>query len=615
MNKNLPQPVDPDISNPSSSTPDLVALDLVKAYEITKNQVLVQNKRKGNVNALTSDVFYALTLCEKFKTVKEHINHIVKEVPALREHSEEVERVLVESVKNGILVSAAQYCDTISPPTEPAKRLSEPSESDPAIIVIITWERPAALTLLLESMLENSTCSHVEEVYVVDDSRNELNIKKNAEIVRLFSSKMSIALTYFGRDEQQQLVDQIIQTIPEHEVAIRFLLDHAKWHDYWSSGLARNFALLLSVGKRLVILDDDTEFKTLMPETPDKEVEFINGEREARFFSDNDNWIGFDRAKFDPAEGHLEYLGLTFGAALEKFGKSNFGPNSLANVTVKEIDHIHKNSPILISQCGTLGHPGTTRNSWISQLSERSILKMLESKETVDSAIVNTSLWLGRHRFSFSNTANMSQTTGLDNQHCLPPYFPVLRGEDQLFGEMVSYLYPDSVVLDYPWAVPHFPASTRNRSKKSTDFGIAVGFPMFFYDLIMLQKDHCNASEFPDRLQHLSQSFIDLSRNSHKYLSECYWNKRVHFGCDNLKNINKRLARDTQAPENWINFLKKGTVKINQDLIKESNQQQIKGTPQGVFDDELIDLWRGYWKEFGEALSAWPEIREAAEKL
>ena len=63
--------------------------------------------------------------------------------------------------------------------------------------------------------------------------------------------------------------------------------------------------------------------------------------------------------------------------------------------------------------------------------------------------------WLGQNGHAFARTATMSQITGLDNSVSLPPYFPVFRGEDLLFGTMLRYLFPVGVVLDYDWGIPH----------------------------------------------------------------------------------------------------------------------------------------------------------------
>lgn len=66
--------------------------------------------------------------------------------------------------------------------------------------------------------------------------------------------------------------------------------------------------------------------------------------------------------------------------------------------------------------------------------------------------------------------SNMSQLTGSDNRGFLPPYLPVMRGQDRLFGEVCQFLFPDSVALDLPFAVPHLPMPERNWRDKDNAF-------------------------------------------------------------------------------------------------------------------------------------------------
>ncbi|MFT5141130.1 MAG: hypothetical protein ACI9CB_002801, partial [Rhodothermales bacterium] len=182
MNEKLPQSAVSEPSESSKLNSDLIALNIAKAHEISKAQILVQKKGDGNVVAVTPDVFFALTLCEKFSTVKTHTKRIVKEVPALHGHSEQVEQVLKESIKNGLLISAAEVCNAILGHERDATQSSEPSKIAPAIVVIISWERPASLQRLLESMAAKSSLESIEKIYVVDDSRDDTNIKQNEEI-------------------------------------------------------------------------------------------------------------------------------------------------------------------------------------------------------------------------------------------------------------------------------------------------------------------------------------------------------------------------------------------------------------------------------------------------
>lgn len=206
----------------------------------------------------------------------------------------------------------------------------------------------------------------------------------------------------------------------------------------------------------------------------------------------------------------------------------------------------------------------------------------------------------------------MSVVTGLDNRQLLPPYFPTLRNEDSLFGYMLGYLYPDLAVLDYPWATPHLPLDDRARSAETTDFGIGPAFPVFFHEWVNLQKQYCLAEDLPGRLEQLAEIFLDLGSASSEALTEMYRDERAHFASDALTSLQEASDAAGNAPGNWKAYLQKAADKLQADMAAGDPLQEIRGTPRGLKGEALIELWRGYWRQFGAALKAWPEIREAA---
>jgi hypothetical protein len=314
----------------------------------------------------------------------------------------------------------------------------------------------------------------------------------------------------------------------------------------------------------------------------------------------------------DPVSGHLACLGKPLLGALQVLGIGELAPESLAGTSVKNFGEMHGDSPVLVTQCGTLGHPGTEANTWLIDLPEATLDRLTRSGDAVAHALRNDNLWMGHLRANFSTEANMSLVTGLDNRHDLPPYFPILRGEDRLFGNMLSYTHPGSVVMDYPWAMPHLPTTKRDRPQDGSDFSGRRAFPGFFREWIRLQKYSCLAQSSADRLVHLSRSFASLATSSHRELVELYEDERLNDRTQTLKVLHERLARDGDAPDVWVSFLKTGIRAVEQDLATDRSRAPLKGSPQGVFDEELTDLWRGFWNRFAEALRAWPEIRKAA---
>jgi hypothetical protein len=596
---------------------ELIALDVCKIYRLSQDRLLVRNPRTGNKTAVRADVFSALTFCEPFRTRDEHTAELLRRTGAPPGQVGQIRQVLEDSLKGGLLVSATEICKALTA-GEDAPGPDEPdlAAPDTAVIVVITWERPAALERLLASIRDNADLANIHRLYVVDDSRQADNIARNQDIVAAFGAQPAIAANYIGQRQQQRLLAEIARAVPQHERALRFLADQSQWTPYWTSGLARNLGLLLSAGRRAVVFDDDGLCELYEPTEAGAGVSINSQPREAAFFGQGGQWPGFRKGQQpDPVAGHLRCLGMGLAKALQQLGAAPLQPSSLAQATVKDVQQLHAASPLLLTQSGTLGHPGTVGNAWIVGLAGHSLERMLESTESVDHAIRNDNAWLGYRQPHFSPTSNMSAVTGLDNRQLLPPYFPALRNEDSLFGYMLSYLYPDLAVLDYPWATPHLPLDNRSRSAETTDFGIGLAFPTFFPEWVNLQKQHCLSQDPPDRLEHLAEVFLDLGKSASRELTEMYRDERAHFASDALSSLREASAAAGTAPGNWQAFLQKAADKLQADMAAGAPLREIRGTPRDLEGEALIELWRDYWREFGAALKAWPEIREAAREV
>ena len=206
----------------------------------------------------------------------------------------------------------------------------------------------------------------------------------------------------------------------------------------------------------------------------------------------------------------------------------------------------------------------------------------------------------------------MSLITGLDNRAALPPYFPVLRGEDRLFGAMLDMLFPGVAALDYAWASPHLPLEDRDRSSAETDFGAQPPFPRFFLDWIAVTTRRCSAGSHEHRLAALAGFYDELASMDDAALAELYRDEQTYSACDTMVQLRAALDRATDAPQNWVQYLEAGLSKVNVDLVESFAGPAISGSPAGTEGAELFTLWREHWRAFGAALRAWPEIRKAA---
>lgn len=605
-----------DVSPASGFKPlsDWIAFDLCKPYEAPGGNLLLHNTQNGKRAMVKPDVYASLVGCNTFQTADKHVDNIIEKQPDLQEHRSDVHAVLKQMLNSGIMYSAKHVVDRIK--SKPKTTTTTDTESKP-VVAIITWERPAALERLLASIAANCVTEKFHSLYVIDDSRKSENISKNQALVTEFSEKMDSRLSYFGQSEQQSFIGELAARLPNQECAIRFLMDQGQWRDHWTSGLARNWAMLVSSGRRVVVLDDDVICDVFEPANRKTNITISSDPRENDFFASEDEWAHLHQAiNPDPVDRHMQCLGMSLSGAIEVLGQQHLKPAGLENTTSLQASELQADSPILITECGSLGCPGTTSNTWLPSMDEQSLKKVLASQRKTTLALTKRKVWSGRSHPHFAPHSNMSQITGFDNRAMLPPYLPIARGEDRLFGHMVDFVFPTSVVLDYPWSIPHLPIPDREWQDRDLEFKTGSSFPFFFFEKVLEYKSICQSDKPLDRLEALGGWFRDLGSASCESIAATHRDHSLDKASGGLKHLDTLLASTQSAPVNWQNYLRNGIRKLNIGLDAASLEDfPVKGFPDGFEDNELITFWKDAWVGFGEALIVWPQIRTAAAEI
>lgn len=606
-------PVSPDSSN-FKPLPERVAFDECNVYLIPGGKLLLRNKRTGNRVVVMPEVHATLVSCDQFRTLDEHIDHLITSNPGMQGHQADIRQVLQAMLDNNIMVSARTFCDGLKRKTEPTETVAK---TDKPVVVILTWERPAALERLLKSINTNCDTEKFHQLYVVDDSRGADNIRQNREITAKYTFALKAPVQYFGQSEQQSLLKSLCRQLPEHEDAIHFLADQSRWRDHWTSGLARNLALLLSCGHRLVMLDDDTICDVFEPGQLRPDISISDSPREADFFSSEQEWISQHQAiNPDPINRHMQCLGLPLSAALGVFGESNLKPAGLSNANVLLMNELSPASPVLVTECGSLGCPGIGKNTWLPDMAPDSIARMLSSPQKTSNALNTRMVWTGRVQPHISSRPNMSQITGFDNRQMLPPYMPIMRSEDRLFGYLLDCVFPGGVSLEYPWAIPHLPMPLNQWRTEDRDFTPGPSFPVSFYEQLLEQKFDCKAEQPTARLAAISAWFKDLAAAPKETLIADHRNSVLRDTAEQLRNLTRLLDTGKSSPDDWREYLEQGIEQLSASFQTAGGEEfQISGLPADLEEDELINFWKQTWSGFASALTAWPEIRKAAEAI
>jgi hypothetical protein len=581
------------------TSPDTYAYADCEQVALNDNAVLLVNVRSGAKLAVMRSAANALTYCLHYDTLPEHARMLCATLPALRGREAEALQVLESARDAGILLSAKDTAARLGngPPARPLA---------PTRVFIITCDRPAAIERLLDSMLSAGELSQHDRLVLIDDSRHELNIGRNRELVATFNRSSAKSMRYFGPQEASEFLHRLVQAMPDHEAGLSFLLDRQRWAGQPTYGLARNLCLLLSVGYRAVILDDDIVCRAVQPPRSDPGVGFSHKEsREAWFYPSVPALEQSTRScPFNPLSRHAQSVGQSLATVLHGVAEGGLAPGALAHSHGRMLSVLEGGSPVLITQCGSAGDPGATGSKWVTRLGAESVRRLLAQRTDAQSLPPARPCWLGYTRPTIALRGQMSQMTGLDNSQLLPPYLPVLRGEDTLFASMTTYLHPRSAVLNFAWAVLHLPLEERAAMDydqpltQKPHLGLLAN-----YLISRIEMRGCGTAE--SRLSALAAEVRGLAEWPADTLLaqvELELAKDCAIGITLMESLLADAASERHPA--WKAFLEGHVAQFREALM-------AAGRPAGAQPDWVAPA-RAAAVEFAAALAAWSRIRQCS---
>lgn len=591
---------------PAPVAEPLYALMDVKPLNLGENRALLIHEHSGAQLLVAMQVATSLHALSTFRTMDGHVEVLMRTVPELKDQEEDVRRVLGMVKDAGLLTTADTVCARLKTPS--AKR-----ELAPTRVFIMTCDRPQAIERLLQSMVMAGNLRRHEEFFLVDDSRDPANVELNRDLVRQFNLTSPVDMRYVGRDEQAQLVQGIAAQLPGSEQHLEFLVGTERWAGYKTYGRTRTFCLLLSVGRRAIVLDDDIVCAAVVTPHREEGVAFKSSRMSDFYESEQDMLSKTRREDFDPLSGHALCLGMGMGDALVALGAKDLQPQDLKGANSLFLSQWDADSPVLVTQAGTVGDPGSPTCNWLYMLDRESAERLLALPGGLDTALQRHHFWRGQQQPAFSKMAYISQMTGLDNATYLPPYFPVFRGEDSLFGAMVEHLHPRATVLEYDWAVPHLPFDVAERREEAPPSSGRGYFSMEKY--ITDRTLYESGVGFQTRLERMVLLLRELSESSDDGLMTIFRTEVAEYQRNQEESLTGKLQDGTQRPQRWVDYLQQSVANLREAMGLPARLQSVASMPEDISDQQILDTFRQYTGEYAGALEAWEGIRQASAEV
>jgi hypothetical protein len=545
-----------------------------------------------------------LDCCRTFKTLDQHLADASAQLRVGPEHLESLERCIAQLVEEGLLISLPEVRAGL-----PVSGSASPTITS---VGLITRDRPELIGRAVHSYLQNmAEHGRHSEIVVMDDS---VGIAKQTEYgLRALARETGGDLQYAGREEKEgyaHLLSAYSQLRPE---LIRFALFDEEGGEC-AMGANRNALLLDTLGRLIFCADDDTVCRIVPHPNRRSGIRFSSGPspldlwfypdrqsavREANFVAEDvlsvhERLLGHSVADL-MGGGEVEYCGEGIAAELLRVGQSGSGQVMVTIGGVLGDSATHSTWPLL--KCRGDAYLRLT----VSEQQYRSVLASREVLRVTDCAT------LEKTRFC------MTAACGLDNRNWLPPFMPVQRNEDGVFGATLAACRDDNFCGHVPYAIIHDPRESRS---SACDPLLPLGYIRFADILLACIGSHADPPWLtPEKkLQSLGGFLVELgSLPGPEFENHLRFWLFQEVGA-RIQSFENRLQDERDAPDYWRSDVNRAV-----DLLRASALNEDYTVPADLLchrtAQDARSLARALVHRYGELLCAWPTIISAAKDL
>jgi hypothetical protein len=574
-----------------------------RVLAIGDDSVAVTGASSGRAVVLERETFRVLQAAAHFKTVASHAAAYQTAIRGKPDESavEDTVRRLRQLIDLDLLVSDSEI---LKPATaaRAQRRIST--------IGLVTKNRPLAVRRCLDRIFKQlDTHSRYAAVRIYDDSTNSDTEELIASQCEKAASPF-VTLYYSARKHKASFVSSLESATGIAKDLLTFAFNdlHLCGPTF---GANLNNLLADTFGELILTIDDDVlcDPGAASPESKKVALSSEYDPTKMRLFKDSDEavrsvtWMDADVLAL-----HEQVLGRSLSDCLGSAPEVDLSGAQLAsNLFVQP-----EKANVSVSMFGIVGDPGTHVTSWF-HLAER-YPKLVETDETY-LAIRETRNVLRSVPYTTisENRFFMNTFAGLDNSVLLPPFLPVFRNMDGVFGGALRSCATESAIAYLPYVALHAPLAEYKVTRPQP----ANLYPRLSEILLQVIATATIGAwyEMPaERLAVLGRMLIDIGALGDKAFSawlssqcQLYWGTQIIWRHRLLK-----IAKS--AGSAWKQEIAEHLSQL-QSLMEGSGPGTIADLVQSGSQLELEHMTRLLIRQFGQLLASWPVIREACEFL
>ena len=334
------------------------------------------------------------------------------------------------------------------------------AERPPSIASIgfVTRNRGEALRRALVSYIENCRQFGREvDFAVMDDSEEASTREQHRELLRSLGRRYGVEILYAGLEEKQRYAEAMVRADRVPPEVIEFALFDVN-RAGTAIGANRNALLLHTAGDLFFGADDDTvcQVATVPEATSDLAFFSESDPTEFWFFADRQQALrSVNFVEQDLLALHETMLGRDLASVARGVTK---GRVQLDEVCPQLLHALRAGTGrILVTVNGLVGDSGMPSPvGLLSATRDATRARLLRSEADYRMALTSRQvLRLAPCASVYHGSLCMSTFLAFDNRTLLPPFLPVQRNEDGVFGLLLSQCFDDGYFGHLPWALVH----------------------------------------------------------------------------------------------------------------------------------------------------------------
>jgi hypothetical protein len=382
----------------------------------------------------------------------------------------------------------------------------------------------------------------------------------------------------------------------------------------FAGGANRNLLLLHTVGEPFVCLDDDMECRVAeYPWTERRNEIAFSGSvpLERRFFADRESgWREVRFVEKDFLGLHEEFLGKDLGQCLTG-ATADFQQADgafLARLNTGQ-------GRVRATLTAHLGDPAITQREIATylMLTGETFREMTKSEAAYQRALTSREVWCGvSGRTIGAGSPGTAMSLGLDNRSLLPPFFPLGRGEDTIFGHLLWQCDPSAYFAHVPQAICHVPNRQRAFSMKESWRDPMGTYVSEIVSCCSRTFDwRPNSQTHEQRMRAMGRRLSEYGRLPQADFTHFIREQLVQSRAQLIRYLRGRLEEERGEPKYWAEDVRT-YIQLHVDAMQRPDFEVPIRLCEHRSVEEARILIQQWLDQFGRLLQAWPDWVSAA---